>query len=236
MLYRQSAFDLGWALLTPAITLAGYGLVLTRAFGVTGDGIPYLSFAWTGVVVWTFVANGLSRGASSLLPAADLIRKVSFPKEVVPLASVTTAGLDLLIGLVALLVLMLIQGLHPSGTAIALLPIVAVMYVWTSAVAILLATVTAFVRDLVHALAVVLRIGIFVTPVMYPPSQVPERYHWALDSNPIAVFIEATRACLLRGRWPDWSLLGIHAAAAAILLVAAFGYLRRVEARIADVI
>lgn len=234
--YRQSALDLGWSLLTPVITLVGYGFVLTTAFGVDGDGVPYLVLAWTGIVVWTFVSNGLARGASSLVQAADLVRKVSFPKEVVPVAAVLAAGLDLLVGLIVLVPLMFIEGVRISLTAIAVIPVVIVATLWTSAVAIVLATLTAFVRDIVHGLGVVLRIGIFVTPVMYPPSQVPERYRYLLELNPVSVFIESTREPLLRHRWPDWPLLGAHGVVAVFLMVLALWYVRRVEGRIADVI
>lgn len=201
-----------------------------------GDGIPYLTFAWTGVVVWTFVANTLARGALCLVASADLVRKVAFPKEVVPIATVLAAGLDLVIGLLVLAVLMVVQGVSPHGTVVALVPVLAVLFLVVTALAIVFATVTAFVRDLAHGLNVFLRIGIFVTPVMYPVTQVPDRYQWALQANPFAVLIEATRDCVLRGRWPDWSLLGAHAVAAGLLLLAARWYLHHVEGRIADVI
>ena len=234
--YRQSALDLGWTLLTPVITLAGYGFVLTQAFHVDGNGVPYLTFAWAGLIMWTFMANALARGSVSLLAAADLVRKVSFPREVVPIATVLAAGLDLVIGFVVLAGLMLVQGVHPHWTIIALVPVLAVLFIMVTGYAIIFATITAFVRDLAHGLNVILRIGIFVTPVMYPVSQVPARYQWALRGNPMAVLIEAMRDCTLRGRWPDWKLVGAHAAVAVVLLVIARWYVHRVEGRIADVI
>lgn len=234
--YRQSALDVGWALLTPVVTVVGFGFVLTQAFGVTGDGVPYVSFAWAGVTLWTFVANGLTRGAYSLVWAADLVRKAAFPKEVVPLAMVLASGLDALVGLAVLLVLMAVQGIPIGITAVAAVPVILAALVWTSAVAIILATLTAFVRDVAHGLGVVLRIGIFVTPVMYPASQLPNRLGWLVTTNPVAVFIESLRASLLYGRWPDWTLLGVHGALGVVLLVAGFVYIGRVEGRIADVI
>ena len=234
--YRQSALDVGWTLLTPVITLAGYGFVLTRAFNVDGDGVPYLTFAWTGVVVWTFVANALARGALSLVASADLVRKVSFPHEVVPIATVFAAGLDLVIGMGVLAVLMAIQGITPNVTLAAVVPVFAVLFVVVIASSVIFATVTAFVRDLAHGLNVFLRIGIFVTPVMYPVSVVPARYEWALQVNTITVLIEATRDSVLRGRWPNWGLLGVHAAFWTGMLAFARWYVRRVGGRIADVI
>lgn len=234
--YRQSALDLGWSLLTPVITLVGYGVVLTRAFGVDGDGVPYIAFAWAGLVTWNFLASSLQKGSMSLVASSDLVRKVSFPHEVVPIAGVFANGLDLLIGLAGLGVLMVIQDVSLRWSAIAVFPVIVVMFVWAIAFSILVATLTAFVRDLHHGLVVMLRIGIFVTPVMYPPSQVPPAWDWALAANPAAVFIDAIRASLLRGEWPAWGLVGAHTAIAVAVLVLATWYSARVSGRLADVI
>lgn len=234
--YRQSAIDIGWSLATPVITLVGFGLVLTTAFGVDGDGVPYLVMAWTGMVVWQFTSNGLIRGASSLVWAADLVRKVAFPREVVPLATVASSLLDLVVGSAVLAVLMVVYRIDLHLTALAVVPVLIVLVAWTAAMAVLLATITAFVRDVAHGLGVLLRVGIFVTPVMYPASEIPDRYTWTLALNPIAVYIDSMRRCLLSGEWPDWGLLGIHAAATVLISVLGIGYLHRVEGRMADVI
>ena len=234
--YRQSFFDLGWSLITPVITLAGFGFVLTQAFDVDGDGIPYLTFAWSGLVVWTFVATALTRGAGSLVGAANVVRKASFPREVVPLAAVLASSLDAAIGLAVLGVLMLVQSVDLSTTAVAVVPVALLMVVWTSGLAICLAVATSFVRDVQHGLAVLLRIGIFVTPVMYPVSALPPQFGWVVRVNPVAVMIESLRSALLRGQWPNWALLGIHSVGAVAILALGLAYTRRVEGRIADVV
>lgn len=235
-LYRQSALDIGWSLLAPVLTVIGFGFVLTRAFGVDGDGVPYLVFAWTGIVVWTFAASGLMSGTYSLVASADLVRKVYFPREIVPIAAVSVVGLDLVVGLVAMIGLMIVQGVGFSVTAIGAIPVLAVLVVWTLAGGILLGTVTAFVRDLAHGVPILLRIGIIVTPVMYPASLLPDGYQWVVSLNPIAVMIEGLRDSMLRHVWPDWPLLAAHAVTATCLLFASLWYIRRVEGRMADVI
>ncbi|MFN8016913.1 MAG: ABC transporter permease [Acidimicrobiales bacterium] len=235
--YRQSALSVGWALLTPVIMLIGYGLVLTSAFDVSrGLSVPYATFAWTGLVVWTFMANGILRGTSSLVSSADLLRKTALPYEVVPISAVAAVGLDLVLGLLALVGLMIVQGTSISVQVVAVPFVLLAAFVWTAGAALVLGTVTAFVRDGVHGLAVVLRIGVFVTPVMYPMSQVPEQYRWLIDLNPFAVFIESVRQPLLYHQWPDWELLGLHTLGGVLLVVVGLAYLRRVEGRIADVI
>lgn len=234
--YRQSVLDIGWSFITPALTLAAYGIVFTGAFGVDGDGIPYLSFAWCGLVAWTFFAGGVMSGTFSLVAAADIVRKVAFPREVVPLAATLANGLDLGMGLAVLGVLMVLQGVGFSITAVAAVAPLALLLLWTAALAILLGTATAFVRDLAHGVGIVVRVGIMVTPVMYPPSDVPERFQWAVTANPVATAIEGLRDSLLRHDWPDWPLLGAHAAVGIVLLGLALVYVRRVEGNMADVI
>lgn len=234
--YRQSALDLGWSVLTPMLTLAGFGIVLTEAFGVDGDGVPYLSFAWCGLVVWTFVTGGVVNAGNSLLYSADLVRKVYFPREVVPVATIATSLLDLAVGLAALGVLMTVQGVALGPPVVAAPVVLIAVVVWTTGVSLLLAAATVFVRDLSHAVSVAIRVGIFVTPVMYPPSVVPPQWRWVLSVNPLAVFIEALRDALLRRTWPDWGLLGIHSLVGLIVLVGGFLFLVRVEGEMADVI
>lgn len=234
--YRQTALDLWWSLVTPVIVVAGYGLVLTRFFGVDGGGLPYLSFAWSGMVMWTFFAAGALGGAWSLVYAADLVRKVAFPREVVPFAVVAAAGFELAIGLGILLVLMAIQSVPVTITALSSVVVLAAFSLFVGGVAVVLATMTGFVRDVAHAVSTILRVGIFITPVLYPVTTIPPDLRWVVSVNPVAVYIESFRDGLMRGVWPDWPLLGIHSLLAVVLAVASVAYIRRVGGRLADVI
>lgn len=234
--HRQSSIDLGWAVVTPILTVMGYGLVLTRFFGVTGDGVPYLSFAWSGLAVWTFVAGGLMAGAWSFVNAADLVRKVAFPRVLVPVVAVAGAGVDLLVALVLLVVLIVVQGIGVSPSVVMALPVLAVVAVWTAGVGTLLATLTAYSRDFAMAAAAVLRVGVFVTPVMYPPSEIPPQYEWLELINPVAVFIAAFRDAVLYGEWPQWAPLAAHSCGAVLMVAIGMATLRRVEGRLADVV
>lgn len=234
--YRQSTLDLLWSLITPAITVVGYGLVLTRFFGVDGGGVPYLPFAWSGIVLWTFVAGGLIGGSWSLVSAADLIRKVYFPREVVPIAAVLTLSLDLIVGLIILGIIMVFSGMGLSVTVIAAVPALVGLLLWTIGCAIGLATLTAFKRDSAHGISAILRIGIFVTPIMYPVSQIPKQYRWVASANPIAVFVESFRDAVLRDLWPRWDLLIVHTIGAIAIYVLALKLLRRAEGSMSDVI
>lgn len=234
--YRRSAFDLLWAVITPVVLLAVYGLILTKAFGVTSNCGPYLSSAWIGLVVWTFFATSLGGGVYSLISASDLLTKVYFPREALPLATVGATFLDLGVGLVLTVAVVLVQGVRPGITAVAVVLPLAVLIVWTAAVTVFSATVAVFARDAVHVVNLLLRVGFFATPVMYESSQLPSAFAWSAKVNPLAVVIDGFRAAVLCGEWPDWKLLGAHLAAGVLGLLAVVLFVRRTESRIADVV
>lgn len=234
--YRQSALDVAWGFITPVVVMLVYGVVLKGAFDVSGDDLPYLSFAWTGVVAWSFFASGISQGVPSLISAADLISKVYFPRESVPLATVVAALPDLAIASATVLVVAALQGVAPGAHAVLAIVPLALLIIWTAALAVLGAVLTVFVRDVNHGAQLALRVGFFATPVMYPISQLPDGLQWLGVVNPVGVAIEALRDTVLRNTSPDWSLLAIQGVVGTVLLVASIAYARSVEDRMVDVI
>lgn len=234
--YRQSVLDIAWALITPVSVLIVYGVVLTQSFSVTGDGTPYLSMAWSGLVLWTFFAGALGGASVSLIYSADLITKVYFPKEAVPLAVVGASMVDLGIGLATVCLIAPIQGVGLSWTIVcAVIPLL-VLVLWTAAASILVSVLGAFIRDVPHVVQLVIRVGFFATPVMYPATSLPPALRWSAVVSPVAVSIEGFRAAVLRGEVPDLSLLAVHLVIAAALLVGAVRYTAAVESRLADVV
>jgi lipopolysaccharide transport system permease protein len=234
--YRQSALDVAWSVLNPVVILAIYGFVFTTAFDVDGDGLPYLSFAWAGLVVWTFFSSSIQSAAPSITFAADTISKVYFPREVIPLAEVVAGSVDLAIGLALLVAQAQVQGLSISVHVVAIVPVVLVLVAWTAALSVVAATTSVFFRDLRPTIGLIVRAGFIATPIMYPVSLVPDSLQWTMDVNPAAVLMESVRDCVLRGTWPDWTLLGLHAATALVLLVGSIWYTRAVEHRMVDVV
>jgi ABC-type polysaccharide/polyol phosphate export permease len=141
---------------------------------------------------------------------------------------------EALAGLALLAVVAVVEGVNLAVTVVAVPAIAAVLLVWVAALSLLLATVTVFFRDLRHVLPFAIQLGFIVTPVMYPSTILPARFHWVTVVNPFAVVIEATRDVVLRHVWPDWSLLAVVGAAGVMALGAALAYCRSVELRFAD--
>lgn len=233
--YRQSALDIAWALITPVTVACVYGVVLT-SFNVSGNGVPYLSMAWCGLVLWTFTANAVGGGVSCMISFSGLVTKVYFPREALPLSIVGASFPDLGIGLITVAILLPIQGVRPGWVAVtAVLPI-AVLILWVAAATVMAAVVAAFIRDVPHLVSLVLRVGFFATPVMYDAASLPPAWRWSAEVSPVAASIDGFRDAVLRGRLPNLQLLSIHLFIGAAALVASILYTRSVESRITDAV
>lgn len=233
--YRESILDLAWAVITPIVYLIVYGIILSQAFGATGSCAPYLSSAWTGLVVWTFFSGALGVATSSLIMSSSLTSKIYFPREAIPLADVGVSSIDFAIAFVTIFVVAGFQGITPTITVIAAIPVVLMVLVWTCALSIFASALAVFVRDLTQAVQVFLRAGFFATPVMYEAKFLGS-LAWIAAVNPIAVGIDGLRRCLLCGLWPNWSLLAVQLTIGSVLLVASLLYMRKIEQRMADVL
>ena len=234
--YRQSLLDIAWALISPVAILIVYGLVLTQSFDVTSACGPYLSNAWAGLVIWTFFSTALGTAAYSLISSADLVTKLYFPREALPLSMVGASLADLGIGLVTVFLVVLVQGVHLTWTTVyAVFPLVVVV-IWTAAISVFVGVVAAFVRDVPHAVQLFLRVGFFITPVMYDESFLPPALAWSAAVNPVAAAITGFREAVLCGQRPDLVILGIHLLTGSAALFATVLYTRSVERRMTDVV
>jgi ABC-type polysaccharide/polyol phosphate export permease len=233
--YRQSALALLWSILQPIALVIVYAVVFSQILQVEGGGLPYLSFVVAGLAVWRYFNAGLQQ-ATSFIDRSDTLSKVYFRREVIPLSGCMAALVDLVIGFVALLVVAWIQGIRPTYAYLALPLVIAVLLLYTLAVAVMVATVTVFIRDLAHALPTISQVLFLASPILYPESQIPENLKFLGTVNPVAVVAEATRDVTLVGVWPDWSLLLVHLSIGAALFVASIVYIRAIEDRIVDVV
>lgn len=232
--YRENVLDVGWSLITPVATMVVYGIVLTQSFDVRGQCAPYLVTAWTGMVLWTFVATAVGVATWSLVSAGDLLGKLYFPREAIPLSVVGASMIDLGIGMVTVFALALVQGVSPRPVWVAAIAPLVLLALWVAAACLFVAALTVFVRDTAEAVQLILRVGFFATPVMYEASLLPGPLAWTAWANPIAVSITAMRDILLCGTQPDWVLLVVHTAIAVAMVGAALGYVRSVEGRMTD--
>jgi lipopolysaccharide transport system permease protein len=232
--YKQAVLGVGWVILQPVAQTLVFTVLFNRLVGVHGDNdVPYPVFCLSGLVIWQLFSNGLSQASDSLVGSANLITKVFFPRLIIPMAAILATTLDFVIGCVMLLIVMLVYGVHPHASAVLVIPL-AVMAglsaasfgLWTSAANLLF-------RDVRYILPFFLQLLVFLTPVFYPVSLIPERWRLLIALNPVAPVIESFRAALFGHPLP---LARLAFSAAVISVVGFTGYLffRSTERTFAD--
>jgi ABC-2 type transport system permease protein/lipopolysaccharide transport system permease protein len=234
--YKQAVLGFAWAVVTPLILMAAFTVFFSRAAKLDTGPIPYPLFAFVGLIPWAFFSTSVAQGGLSLIANVPLLNKVSCPREVFPLASVSVAGLDSLISIGVLGLLFVWFGFSPPATIVWVPLILAVQVAFTIGVTLLVAAVVVYLRDLRHALPLMLQLGLFVTPVAFPLDVVPAQYRMLYVAlNPLGAVIDAYRRVVLLGRPPVLELLGVAGVVAVVVLVGGYSMFKRLETGIADV-
>jgi lipopolysaccharide transport system permease protein len=234
--YAQTVLGVAWAVVQPLLTTVIFTVVFGRLARVPSDGIPYPVFALAALVPWTYVSTAYSAAGTSVLNNANLITKVYFPRLVVPLAPVGAAAVDLAVGLVLLAVALVAYGLTPRPWALAVVPLALVAFALTAAgVGCWVSALSVQYRDVKVLVPFVTTTWMYVSPVVYPLSRVPERWRVVYALNPLAGTLDGFRAALV-GRPIAWEPLAVSVAAAVAIFVSGAVYFRRTERVFADIV
>jgi lipopolysaccharide transport system permease protein len=234
--YRQTVLGVLWAVLQPLLMMIVFTAVFSVLARVPSEGHPYPLFAYTALLPWTFFSGAVTNATMSLVSHTQLITKVYFPREILPVTYVIAAFFDFLIGLVVLGGLMAWYGVAPTIHAVHILPIVMLLAAWLLAVALVLAAAQVRWRDIGVAMPVVLQLWMFGSPVIYPLSLVPESWRAWYLLNPMAGIITSFRHVLLEGTPPDPVPLRYALVITAIALPLAYLAFKRAEATMADMV
>jgi lipopolysaccharide transport system permease protein len=234
--YKQTVLGAAWAIIQPFFTMVVFSLFFGRLAGMPSDGIPYPIFAYAALVPWTFFANGLVQSANSLVGSSNLIKKVYFPRLTVPIATVLSEGLDLLLAFVVLLGMMRYYGLTPLPNAI-FLPAFVLLGVMTSlGVGLWLSALNVQFRDVRYVVPFITQFWMFATPIAYPSSLLPEPWRTVYGLNPMAGVVEGFRWALLGSGDGPGPMLAVSTVASIAVLTGGAFYFRRMERRFADVV
>lgn len=234
--YKQTAIGIAWALIRPALTLAVF-VAFRRMVGVTQTDVPDVILVLAAVLPWQFFSTALMETSTSLISNTSLISKVYFPRLIIPVAAVATAFVDFLITLVMLAVLMIWYGVTPSAPLLALPLFMLLAALLSLGLGLLLGALTVAYRDFRYLVPFLVQLGLFVSPIAFSTSQVPERWRTIYGLNPLVGIIDGFRWSILGGRTPlaaDLILTSIAVTAGSLVL--GMWYFRRMERGFADVI
>jgi len=234
--YQQASLGWLWAIIQPVATVAIFTVVFTRFVRVDTGSVPYLLFSYTAVAPWALLASALPDMASSLVTNLNLVTKIYFPREALPVAAFAARTVDFAISVVLLLGLVLFYGITPSWRWLVYLPVVfAIQSMLILGVGVGAAALNVRFRDVDPVMKLALQIWFYASPVLYPVSAVPQEWQWLYFANPMAGVIEGYRDVLLSGRAPGW-YLATAAVTSLVTFVIGYGHFKRVEGRFADII
>ena len=234
--YKQTILGAGWAVLQPLVTMLVFSVFFGRLVGVPSDGAPYPVFSYVALLPWTFFANGVSLGATALVSNPDMIRKIYFPRLVMPAAAVLGGLVDLACAFVVLGGMLLAYGVGLTSRILWLPAFVALAMAATLGVGFWLSAMNVRFRDVRYALPFLLQIWLFVTPVAYPSTLISEPWRTLYGLNPMAGVVEGFRWTLLGTGTAPGAMSLVSALVAAGLLISGTFYFRRMERTFADVI
>jgi lipopolysaccharide transport system permease protein len=234
--YKQSVLGYFWAVLHPVSLMLIYTVIFSRFVNVPTHGTPYAIFAFSALLPWTFFSNGLSGATMGLAAHSNLLSKVYFPREIVPISYVFAAFVDFLIASGVLVLLMLYYGVPLTASAVWGVPAILTLALFLIGIALFASAVQVRFRDVGVAMPLLLQVWMFATPVVYSLASVPKSLRYLYDLNPLVGITETFRGALLHGSAPDWVLLGKSLAVSLIVLIAAYAWFKHVEATFVDVI
>jgi lipopolysaccharide transport system permease protein len=234
--YQQTALGLAWAVFQPLALTLIYAVVFSVFIKVDTGGIPYPLFVYAGLLPWTLFASSITAGVTSLVQNMELVTKIYFPREVLPIASVGIPVVDFVAGVAVLLLFMVIYR-APVSLWLLLLPLLLALQVLFALGLVLIGSAAnALLRDIGHAVPPVLLVWQFATPIIYPMDLVPR---WLMPFyllNPMAVVVDSYKRILLHGAPPQWGYLAIAALISVLVLALAYVLFKRAEQVMVDVI
>ncbi|MGD0118364.1 MAG: ABC transporter permease [Candidatus Binatus sp.] len=233
--YKQTALGASWAILQPLISMVVFTLLFGRLAKVPSEGMPYAIFSYAGLLPWNFFTTAVTNASNSLVGSTNLITKVYFPRLLVPTAAVGAVLVDIAIASLMLFAIMPIYGVAFHASLIMLIPLTGLTALTAAALGIWTAALNVKYRDIRYALPFVIQILMFLTPVIYPVSFLPERWRWVLRLNPLSGIIEGFRDSIF-GRPFNWNGLAISAGVTLGALLVAALIFKRMEREFADVI
>lgn len=235
--YKQAVLGMGWALVQPLamafILYAFFGVLLGLDQQVSPT--PYLVFVLAGVLPWTLFESAVTASSNSVVANAAILRKVYFPRIIIPLSAIGAPLIDYTIGLGVLVIAMLVMGVAFSWQLILIPALIASTIIAVLGIGILLAALTVAYRDFRHIVPFLLRLLFFMTPVIYPVSVMPERWRWILSLNPIGGTISAFRAAIL-GTPIDLTAWGTSTLIAIAATIVGLVYFQRAQRNFADIV
>jgi lipopolysaccharide transport system permease protein len=234
--YKQTAIGVSWVVLQPIITVVIFTVIFGQLAKIPSDGVWYPVFALTALLPWNFFAQAISRAGGALVGNANLVSKIFFPRLLLPFSMVLAPLIDLALSLMLLVGLLMYAGIPLTLKVLTLPAFILVAMFAATGVSLFLSAANVKYRDIGHAIPFLIQIWMFMSPIVYPVSLVPERWRWLYGLNPMAGVIEGFRWALLGQTAPDPIVIVESCIIFFFVFIAGLVYFTKMERQFADVI
>lgn len=234
--YKQSILGILWAILQPLALTIIFFVVFTIVIPIPSDGVPYPIFAFTALLPWTYFSASIGLGTPSLVNNMQLVTKIYFPREILPLSSIGASLVDFSIGSVFLLVLLIGYRIQVTYTLLWLPLLVIVQTLLATGIILFSSSLNAIYRDLRFLIPLIMQVWLYATPVAYPMSIVPDWLKPLYLLNPMAGIIESYRRVILFAQSPQPQVLAIASILSVVLFLTGYKFFKRTETEVVDVI
>jgi len=235
--YKQTAMGISWAIVRPLATMLVFSLVFGKIANLPSNGAPYAMMVFAGLLPWLFFASALSDASNSVVSNSNLVSKVYFPRIIIPLASVIVGLLDFALAMAVYVVMSFFYG-QPPGLNVFVIPLLLLqLCLLILGCSLWLAAISVWYRDFRHLLPVALQLGVYLSPVGFASTVIPEKWRLVYALNPMVGIIDGFRWGLLGDSQPlRMNEVGISLAITLVLLVFGQRFFRRSEHRFSDTI
>jgi len=225
--YKGSWLGVLWTFLNPLLMLAVYAFVFPYILRVNVEN--YTIFMIVALIPWNFFTTAIQSGTGCVVANGNILKKVYFPREIIPISITTSQLVNFLITCIIMFVFILFSGIGFSAHLLLLPLLVVIQYIITLAFTFILSAITVFVHDVDHFVSVAMTLGFYATPIVYQASMLPPKFQWALNVNPMAVLVEAYRSILYYHQMPNFIMLSIWGVLSVVLLIVGYLIFKHLE-------
>jgi ABC-type polysaccharide/polyol phosphate export permease len=230
--YKHSFLGVLWSFINPLLQIAVYALVFQVILKSNIEN--YTVYLCCGLIPWQYFSSVVLRGAATIIDNGNIIKKVYFPREILPISVVTSEGVNFLISTIIILGFVIFGGIGLSFNILWYFLILFIQYIVSIGVALIVSSLSVYFRDLLHLLGVFIQLLFYATPIVYSMDSVPANFQWLLRLNPMAYLIDAYRSIFYNKTMPDFKGLLIAFAIGVILCVIGYFIFEKLEKRFAE--
>jgi ABC-2 type transport system permease protein len=219
--YKGSVLGFMWTFINPLLQLIVYSLVFGHFLTAVGNTVErYSLHLFVALIPWIFFSSSVTTGAASIVAQKELIKKIYFPRMVIPIAYVTSCFVNMLLSFIVVFAVIIVTGAGINFLAVLTLPVIMIVeYVFALGMSLLASAITVYFRDLEHILSIVTMAWMYLTPVVYAKSIVPKKYLPLFNLNPMTHIIDCYRTVLYHKQIPDLSSLLLAAGLGIFFLI-----------------